>query len=36
MAANFNYNNYDILVFGKDLDEAQYNGNNINELTFSW
>lgn len=30
-----NYNNHDISVLRKDLDEAQENGNNIHELAFS-
>ncbi|KAA8329334.1 MobP2 family relaxase [Leuconostoc carnosum] len=30
-----NYDNHDISVLRKDLDEAQKNGNNIHELAFS-
>ena len=30
-----NYNNHDISVLRKDLDEAQEDGNNIHELAFS-
>ncbi|MGR8838343.1 relaxase MobL [Leuconostoc falkenbergense] len=30
-----NYDNHDISVLRKDLDEAQENGNNIHELAFS-
>lgn len=30
-----NYNNHDISLLRKDLDEAQENGNNIHELAFS-
>ncbi|AWV37875.1 IS110 family transposase [Leuconostoc mesenteroides] len=30
-----NYDNHDVSVLRKDLDEAQKNGNNIHELAFS-
>lgn len=35
VAIKLNYDNHDISVLRKDLDEAQKNGNNIHELTFS-